>query len=412
MQFPLGEVEILGLDKNIIKSRVNNMKEIIKNVIEDMKHQLWSISDYIYNNPELGDEEYKASKRLIDFLEENDFNIERNILGRATAFKASYKADKEGPCVAFLCEYDALPQIGHGCGHNMIGTMSAGAGVALKRVIDIIGGQILVIGTPAEETNGAKVAMADNGEFDGVDAVLILHPANENYQSGNSLAMDAIQFLFKGRTAHAASEPEAGINALDSAILTFNGINALRQHVKSDVRMHGIIKEGGQAANIVPDRAIAQFYVRANERAYLDEVVEKVKNIARGAALMTGAEVEISNYELSYDNMITNKALSRAFTDNLKLTGINDIRPSSKDYGSIDMGNVSHVVPAIHPYISIGSTDIIGHTKQMADATITQQAHQAMLKGIEALAFTGYDIITDSRLLQEIKAEFKTSLSE
>jgi amidohydrolase len=384
------------------------MKGLILKEVENMKHKLWEINDYIYNNPEVGNKEFKAVKKLTDFLQENNFTVEVGILNKPTAFEATFRSNKQGPNIAYLCEYDALPQIGHGCGHNMIGTMSLGAAVALSKVLDLIGGQITVLGTPAEECDGAKVEMSEKGVFDDIDVAMILHPAEANYESGKSLAMDAIQFHFKGKASHAAAEPEAGINALDAVILTFNGINALRQHIPSDTRIHGIIKEGGIAANIVPDRAIAQFYVRANTRQALNKVVEKVKNVAKGASLMTGAALEISNYEISYDNMKTNAALSNAFNNNLKYVGMKNILPAKASYGSIDMGNVSNVVPAIHPYIGIGCFDAVAHSKEFAYATVTNTAHEALIQGAAALALTGYEVIKDEELLISIKEEFNT----
>lgn len=384
------------------------MKELILKELENIKPRLWEISDYIYNNPEVGNKEFKAVKKLTDFLEENNFTVDLGILNKATAFKATYRSNKEGPNIAYLCEYDALPQIGHGCGHNMIGTMSLGAAVALSKVLDLIGGEITVLGTPAEECDGAKVEMTEKGVFDDIDAAMILHPAEATYESGKSLAMDAIQFDFKGKASHAAAAPEAGINALDAVILTFNGIDALRQHIPSDTRVHGIIKEGGIAANIVPDRAIAQFYIRASTREVLNKVVEKVKSVAKGASLMTGAALEISNYEISYDNMKTNAALSNAFNNNLKYVGVEKILPAKASYGSIDMGNVSNVVPAIHPYIGIGCFDAVAHSKEFADATVTNVAHGALIQGAAALALTGYEVIKDEELLISIKEEFNT----
>jgi amidohydrolase len=383
------------------------MKDLILNEVENLKASLFSINDYMYYNPELGNEEFKAVGKLAELLMENNFTVEIGIAGKATAFKAVYDSQLSGPTVSYLCEYDALPEIGHGCGHNMIGTMSAGAAVALSKVLNKIGGRIVVFGTPAEETDGGKVYLAEQGVFSEVDVAMMLHPADANYESGTSQAMDAIQFLFKGKPSHAASSPEKGINALDAAILTFNGINALRQHVTSGVRIHGIIKEGGVAANIVPERAVAQFYVRAAERGYLNEVVEKVKNVARGAALMTGATLEISNYELSYDNLVTNRALSQAITNNLKYMGVTDINPPAPGYGSSDIGNVSQVVPSIHPYIGLGCPGVPGHTREWADSTISDKGHEALIQGTAALALTGYDVITNKELLEEIKREFK-----
>ncbi|MEK5393875.1 M20 family metallopeptidase [Margalitia sp. FSL K6-0131] len=382
------------------------MKDLLKTYVQSIQSKLWEMSDYLYHHPELGDHEYNSMKLLVEFLEEHDFTVETGIVGRPTAFKAVYDSKKPGPTIAYLSEYDALPGIGHGCGHNMIGTMGAGAGVLLSKVLDEIGGRVVVLGTPAEETNGAKVPMAEQGIFEDIDAAMILHPSDESYESGESLAMDAIQFDFRGKSSHAAASPEKGINALDAAIQLFNGINALRQHVTSDVRIHGIIKEGGLAANIVPDKAVAQFYVRAKDRNNLNEVVEKVKNIAKGAALMTGAQIYIDNYELSYDNMVTNQTLSNLFTNNLLSTGIAEIKKSKESYGSIDMGNVSHVVPAIHPYIGLDSPGLTAHTQEFADTTITENSHNILAKGALALAQTGYDLITNKEVFEKMKEEF------
>jgi len=385
------------------------MKEIIIGNIDSLKEQLWEISDYICSNPELGDQEYKAAERLTAFLREKGFNVETGIVGRPTAFKAVLDSCKPGPSVAFLCEYDALPEIGHGCGHNIIAAIGIGAAAGLGSVLDKTGGRIVVLGTPAEETSGAKVEMAETGIFADIDAAMMLHPDGRTSESGSSLALDAIQFDFKGKASHAASAPHEGINALDAVILTFNGINALRQHVTPDVRIHGVITEGGKAANIVPDRAVAQFYVRAGQRSYLAEVTEKVKNIARGAALMTGATLEISNYESSYDNMNTNQRLSKAFNENLRQAGIDEIDPPRASFGSLDMGNVSQVVPAVHPCISISDQKLIGHTVEFRNATLTDKARDAIVKGACALAMTGYDVLTDSELLEDIREEFKAS---
>jgi amidohydrolase len=385
------------------------MKNIILEQLSKIKEDMVNINDFMYHNPELGNEEHKAVEKLTNFLEKHNFNIEIGIADIPTAFRAIYESKVPGPTIAYLCEYDALPQIGHGCGHNMIGTMSAGAAIALSKISDKIGGKIIVLGTPAEETDGGKVYMVEKGMFDEIDVAMILHPGSESTKSGESLAMDAIQFEFSGKASHAAAYPEEGINALDGVIQTFNGINALRQHIKSDVRIHGIVKEGGVAANIVPDYAVAQFYVRAKERKYLDEVVEKVKNVAKGASLMTGATLEISNYEISYDNLKTNETLSKVFTENLKKSGVNEIKEPRSSFGSIDMGNVSLVVPSIHPYIGLDCPDIASHSREMADMTVTDIGHERLIQGAAALAFTGYDIISNENLLNSIKEEFENS---
>ncbi len=383
------------------------MKNVMKTELKSIEGDLWQICNQLYENPELGDEEYESMKLLVDLLEKHDFQVETGIVGRPTAFKAIYDSGRPGLAVAFLAEYDALPGIGHGCGHNLIGTMSVGAGIILSKVLHEIGGRVVVLGTPAEETNGAKVPMSEQGVFDTIDVAMIVHPSDQSYVSGESLAMDAIQFAFSGKASHAAASPEEGINALDGVIQLFNGINALREHLPSDVRIHGIISEGGKAANVVPDYAVAQFYIRAKKRAYLNEVVEKVKKIANGAALMTGTIVEISNYELSYDEMNTNQALSECFTKNLKLTSKLPIYPAKQSYGSIDMGNVSQVVPAIHPYIGMNKPGLVAHTEEFRDQTITEDGLETLRSGALALAYTGFDVLSDKKLYESIIKEFK-----
>lgn len=385
------------------------MKQKIIGFIELIRDELIDINRYIYENPETGYKEHKAQKILTDTLEKYGFKVEKNFLGLGTEFRATYGTGK--PCIAYLCEYDALPEIGHGCGHNIIGTAGIAAAIGLSRVLDKTGGKVVVLGTPAEETSGAKVIMVEKGVFKDIDAAMMIHPSDETSESGISLALDALEFTFKGRAAHAASNPEYGINALNACIETFNMINALRQHVTSDVRIHGIITEGGIAANIVPEKAVARFYVRSLKRSTLNEVVEKVKNCARAAAMGTGASLEIRNYELSYDNMVTNRTLSKIFSHNLKECGIIDIHGPKNSLGSLDMGNVSHVVPAIHPYIKICREGIAAHTREFAEATQSDLANENMIKAACALAITGYDIITNSDLMNEIKQEYENQRS-
>lgn len=377
------------------------MKTIIYNEGQLIKERLAKISDYIYNNPELGNKEYKAVEVLTTFLKEHNFQVECPIADMDTAFKATFDSGKPGMTIGYLCEYDALPKIGHGCGHNMIGVMSSGAGVALSKVLNEIGGKIIVYGTPAEETNGGKVILAEAGVFDELDAAMIVHPDGETRASGSSSALYPIRFIYKGKTAHAASCPEKGINALNSVIQLFNGIDALRQHVTPDVKMHGIITKGGVAANIVPDEAVADFYFRASTKERVTEVIEKVKKIAEGAALMTGATLEMERYELPYDDLKTNEKLSEMFNENLRALGITDINPGKATGGSSDIGNVSHVAPTIHPYIGITDCPMIGHSVEMAKATTTKKAHDRLLIAALAMAYTGYDVIVRNESLRK-----------
>ena len=296
--------------------------------------------------------------------------------------------------------------IGHGCGHNLISAMSFGAALGLKAVLEETGGEIVVLGTPAEETNGAKVAMAREGIFKDILAALMLHPDSVSKESGSSLALDALRFRFRGKTAHASAAPEKGVNALDAVLLMFNGINALRQHVTDDVRMHGIIAEGGLRPNIVPDYAEARFNFRAAERKNLNEVVEKAKECARGAARMTGASVEIDYYELSNDDMVTNPVLGRLMAKNFRYMGETEVRPASREMGSMDMGNVSHVAPAAHGFIGLGDHDLVLHTKEVAECTVSENGKKAAERGACVLALTGYDVLASAEVQEEIRKTF------
>lgn len=366
-------------------------KKKIVEIGQEIKAEICAISDFMYHNPELGNREFLAAEKLTAFLKNNGFTVTMPVLDIETAFTAVFDTGKPGKSVVFICEYDALPEIGHACGHNMIGAMSIGAGVALSKVAT--SGKIYVYGSPAEETNGGKVAMAEHGLFDGITAALMIHPSTDTRESGTSAAMEAIEFAYKGHTAHAAGCPEKGINALNAVIQLFNGIDALRQHVTPDVRMHGVINRGGVAANIVPDDACAQFYLRSATKENLALVKEKVLKIAEGAALITGATLTTRNYELSYDDLKTNQPLQTAFTENLKALGITEIKPALRGAGSSDIGNVSNVIPTIHPYLSISTQPLIGHTRELADATITDYAHDQLVTGAVVLAQTGLDVL-------------------
>jgi amidohydrolase len=386
------------------------MKEKVVQLIDNLEEELRQLSEEIYDNPELGYKEFKSAKLHEEILEKYGFEVESGYMGIETGFRAEYDSGKEGPTVAFLIEYDALPGIGHGCGHNILGTTSTGASIVLKSIIDEIGGKVVAFGTPAEETSGAKVIFADKGAFDDVDVAMMAHPNFAYNRSGKSLALEPIEFEFTGRTSHAAAAPEKGINALDAAINTFNNINALRQQVRSDARIHGIITNGGDAANIIPEKAVAQFYVRAQTKTYLDELVDRVKNCAKGAALGAGAEIKISNYELNYDNLVTNHTMDDLFVEKLIDMGIpeEDIKDPREGYGSVDAGNVSHICPTIHPYFDItNDTNVAPHTREFASCTLTEFAYDNMKKTIGALVLTAVDILKDKELLEKIKEEFE-----
>ncbi len=384
--------------------------EIIRKVtqeIERIERELRALNESIHADPELGGEEFKACRTHIQFLQRHGFQVETRYLGIPTAFKATLDSSKPGAAIAYLAEYDALPDIGHGCGHNLLGTVSSGAGVVLGKMLSEIGGRVIVFGTPAEETNGFKVDMAAKGAFDEIDVAMIAHPGASHSRSGRSLAMDALEFTFLGKAAHASAKPEAGINALDAAINMFNNVNALREHMKPDARVHGYIKEGGMAANIVPERAVNRFYIRALTKSDLRQLVEKIKNCAEGASLAVGTRLHIKNYEKSYDNLVTNSILSEAYCRNLLKMGVGTIKDCRKDeLGSVDMGNVSHKCPTIHPNFAISETRIVAHTREFARATVTPFAYGEMKKTIGALVLTGFEAVQDPEFLKAIKTEF------
>lgn len=388
-------------------------KQTIADRIDQLASEFIEISSFIGQNPELGNEEWKASARLKEALDKYGFQVQSPVLDLPTAFLATYKARKPGPTIAFLCEYDALPELGHACGHHLIAVMGLAAAVGLQSVIEQTGGTIRVYGTPAEETKGAKVTMAAAGLFDDVDAALMAHPYYAYEKSGMSLAMDALQFEFHGKAAHAAASPHEGVNALDAVLLLFQSIGLLRQQLRSHARIHGIITEGGKAPNIIPDYAVAQFYVRSADRPYTDEIVRKVLSCAEGAALQTGCTMTWSNYEYSYDELITNEALSEAFTSNLIAMGIReeDIQ-YGKDHGSLDLGNVSRKCPSIHPYVKVIDEPHLLHTKEFRDLAMQPRAFEGMLLGAKVLAWTAYDVASSPALLQAIKSEFERSIRE
>lgn len=383
----------------------------ILEAVESASERILSVSHQIHGRPELGNEEVFASGLLADTLEAFGFQVQRAFADIPTAFCARQGAGN-GPRVAFLAEYDALPEIGHGCGHNIIATAALAAGIGLGAVVAELRGEVLVIGTPAEETEGAKCAMADRGAFRDVDVAMMVHPHTGNFTLTESLAMDAIQVSFYGRPSHAATAPWEGKNALDGLLLTFANINALRQQMRPDARVHGIITKGGVAPNIIPEHTEARFYVRAKRREYLDTLIEQFKACARGAAMATDTQVEFENYEPSFDDMMNNYTLAERARDYLvHVLGAGPFERAPESFGSIDMGNVSYVVPAVHLLIDIANGQPLSpHTREFAQAAATPYADAALLRAGKGLALAGYDVLTDPAFLEAVRAEFTRHL--
>ena len=390
---------------------LDKRQEIILQSIDAAAETILSTSHSIHERPELGYQEVFASGLLADILAAHGFEVERGYVGIPTAFCAR-KGNGDGPRVAFLAEYDALPVVGHGCGHNIIATSALSAGIGLGSVVSELEGDVWVIGTPAEETDGAKVVMVERGAFQSVDAALMIHPHEGNYYVTESLAMDALEVSFFGKPAHAAYAPWEGRNALDAMILTFNSLNALRQQVRPDARMHGVIVDGGTAPNIIPERTTGRFYLRAKTRQNVNELVDKFKACVQGAALATGTSYKISNYENSFDDMVTNLVLAERIRDYAtQVLGSAPFMRAPDSYGSLDMGNVSHVVPGAHVLIDIADRQTLSpHTPEFQQAVATPYADDALLRAGKALALTGYDVLTDVDFLEAARAEFTETL--
>lgn len=358
----------------------------------------------IHANPELSFEEVNSAAALIAPLRAAGFEIEEDLGGLPTAFRATYDSGKPGPVIALLAEYDALVNLGHACGHNLIGTASVTAALALKQVSQFLTGRLEVIGTPAEEEGGGKIILSDKGIFDDADAVMMFHPRDKTMVVRGGLACVDAVFKFYGKAAHAASAPQNGISALDAVIHTFNGINALRQLFTDDVRVHGIITDGGSATNIVPAYSEAKFLMRADTVKGLATVKQKVFDAARGAALMTGARLEIEE-GLTYAERNNNLTLAGFFQQNLEAIGVEVVPPPLKGgIGSSDIGNVSQITAAIHPYIRIG--DVLPHTPEFAVAAGSEAGLQGMLQAAKALAMTALDLCQDDTKLRAVREEF------
>ncbi|MGD7048888.1 M20 family metallopeptidase [Rossellomorea marisflavi] len=388
---------------------VDTLRDQIITSLEENKEKYIEISHAIHDRPEIGNEEFYASKTHAELLESEGFTVERGVAGHETALLARCKSDKPGPAIAFLAEYDALPGLGHACGHNIIGTTSVSAAIALSKVIDETGGEVVVFGTPAEEggPNGsAKGSFVKHGLLEGIDAALMVHPANSTRITSNSLAVDPLDFEYIGKPAHAAGSPHHGINALDAVIGLFNGINALRQHVTDDVRIHGIITHGGDAPNIVPEYAKARFFIRAATRKTCSEVTARVKAIAEGSALATGAKLNVIAFQNEVDNLVLNRAYDTVFKEELERLGEYVSTEERNGLGSTDAGNISQVVPTIHPYIQIGPESLVAHTDEFREAAKSPKGDEALILGAKGLALTALRLVTDGEVLAEIKEEF------
>jgi len=374
------------------------LQETLLSAAQAVFPQALELSRRIHAHPELRFEEFKASGWLADALEQAGFEVQRGVGSLSTAFIARLNRGP-GPNIALLAEYDALEGLGHACGHNLIGSMSVGAGLALAKAnLDDLSGTISVIGCPAEEGGGGKAILLEAGAFVGVDAAFIIHPYNQNLLHTAYLARVAYDITYMGVPAHAADSPHEGINALDAANLFFAGLNALRQHVTPDVRMHGIITHGGDAPNIIPKETRVRVFVRAAQAKYLQKLILRVRAVIEGAAMMTGCKVELQDYSPAYLDMRSNPVLMEVFRQTSEQLG-RTFAPSKTEGGaSTDVGNVSHALPTLHPTYAIG--EVKPHTEAFARAAISPEGEQCLRDGIAALALSVATLLEQPQLVQ------------
>ena len=384
-------------------TEIEEAKSKAREAVAAAAGDLIEVSRRIHDNPELAMEERQAAALLADRLEGGGFQVERSAYGLETAFSASWG---EGPLtIAYLCEYDALPEIGHACGHNLIATAGLGAAYGLKAALSPTQVRLLVLGTPAEEGGGGKILLLNRGAFEGVDVALMAHPSPVDIDMPPMYGVEAVEVEYTGRAAHASFAPEAGINALDGLVTAYQAIAQLRQHIRRDARIHGIITHGGSAPNVVPDRAVGRFLVRALRPDYLDELMERVRRCFEAGAAASGATVEVRPTELRYLPMRNNVALAAAYRANAESLGRVFLDTTLDSTGSSDMGNISQALPSIHPMFAVGAM-AFNHTPAFTEVCATDAAHASMVQVAQALAMTGVDVALRPDLLQRAKEEF------
>jgi metal-dependent amidase/aminoacylase/carboxypeptidase family protein len=365
---------------------MDQIKEQIGREVETLARDLFAISDFLKANPETAYQEFKACEHLSQVLDEKGFRVQKSVGNVETSFLARpADCQPSRPSVAILAEYDALPKIGHGCGHNLIAAASLGAAIVLKQILGNEAGGVAVVGTPAEEGGAGKVRLAEAGIFDEMDVAMMFHPGQLNIPGKDMLGRIKFKMEFIGRTAHASGSPDRGINALDAMVSAYTSINAIRQHLRPDGRIHGIITHGGDAPNII-----------------------RVNNCVQGAALAIGAESKIEIDLPKLDSMRRNAPLETAISSNMEALGIN-VDPDDGRRGSSDIGNLSHYLPAIHPVLAIVGSEVAGHSVEFCEATITDRGRKTLLNAAKLLAMTALDYLTSTDLRKQVAEDFKRS---
>ncbi|MCL2150548.1 MAG: M20 family metallopeptidase [Dehalococcoidia bacterium] len=388
------------------EENVSFLKDRAVTEITRHRSELLELAQRIHDHPETAMQEHRAAAWCADALTASGFSVEIGIADMPTAFKAT--SGQGSPVIAFIAEYDALPGLGHACGHNLIATAAIAAAIGAKAALGNLDGTVMAIGTPAEELTGGKIAMLKRGVFQGIDAALMLHPAAHDSATIKALACLSLEVEFYGKEAHAAAHPELGINALEAMVLSFNAINALRQHIRSDARLHGIITDGGQAANIVPAHSAGRFLVRASDTAYVEDLKERVLCCFQGAAIATGARLEYHWNEAEYyAPMRNNKALAQLYVTNLAKLGREiPYYDADQSFGSTDTGNLSQVVPTIHASVAIAPPGVSEHTLEFARLARGEESFDLAIQAATALAMVAVDLLTDPSRMALVKHEF------
>lgn len=382
----------------------------IRERIDSLSDTLLNVSHEIHANPELAFEEHRAAALLSDTLEAQGLEAQRGVFTLETAFEARLPTRGDGPTVAILAEYDALPGIGHACGHNLIATAALGATLGLQAIADELPGKVRLIGTPAEEKGGGKELMARAGAFEGVDAAMMIHPAGVNLTTMPCICVAEVEVIYHGRSAHASAMPHRGVNALDGLLLAYQAISNLRQHIRDEERIHGIITEGGQAPNIVPDRAVGSFYVRATTEKTLEALKPRVQACFEAGAKGSGAEVEINWAGVDYLDLNTNWPLADCFQKFGESLGREFLSPSQLGgAGSTDMGNVSYRVPSIHPMLACSPPNVVIHNPEFARWAGSEMGDKAALDGATTMALTTAEFLLNPTLQKEVRQAFEVS---
>ncbi len=374
----------------------------LSDFIREHQAEYCGLAQRIWEKPEIAFQEKFACVEQVKMLKDCGFEVTSPYAGVETAYAATYGSGH--PVFCFVAEYDALPELGHGCGHNLICAAAIAAGCAVKEIMRKyqISGKIVVMGTPAEESGGGKVKMLEHNCLDGVDAAMMVHPSWRSTPDTGSTAIRRFDVEFFGKAAHAAGSPELGLNALDGAVLLLTGINAWRQQLPEESRVHGIIKQGGVMPNIIPDHSLSRFYLRSPSDDVLDRMEKRFRDIVEGASLMAGTRYEIKVFNVPYRSRKPNPELNKLYVKFAGEAGLNPVIPPRPGRGSSDFGDFSQKVPGIHPYFGIAHSEIAGHSKAFCEASGSDYGKEQMIKGAIAMAQVGFSYLTDAEVREKV----------